>query len=302
MSDISNEEKTAQLKKGLNADWVVYGVVTRLGRTFVITATLIDLNTNETMGGAPMQMDSIEEAFDKMDGPITEMIQRLTGGSGAGTVQRNQRPGGGAGALGTQVLGTNVPSIGIEVSTNIGGTLYLRYEEQPLEEVAVLWDNDTYTIPIERPGNYIVWLDWGDGNTASIRTVSITSRGITRLDFDRWDIYLDGPGGGTVFFAEGGKHMEVSEYLGEYDWYDALSVARDYRGGGYSDWRLPTKDELNLIYQNLKNIGNWGDNDYWSSSEEEDNSSNAWEQWFNEGSQTTSPKGYSWAVRAVRDF
>ncbi|MDR1148419.1 MAG: hypothetical protein LBK66_07290, partial [Spirochaetaceae bacterium] len=54
MSDISNEEKTAQLKKGLNADWVVYGVVTRLGRTFVITATLIDLNTNETMGGAPM--------------------------------------------------------------------------------------------------------------------------------------------------------------------------------------------------------------------------------------------------------
>jgi tetratricopeptide (TPR) repeat protein len=83
MSDISTDEKTAQLKKGLNADWVVYGVVTKLGRTFVITATLIDLNTNETMGGAPMQMDSIEEAFEKMDAPITEMIQRLTGGGRA---------------------------------------------------------------------------------------------------------------------------------------------------------------------------------------------------------------------------
>jgi TolB-like protein len=88
MSDISNDEKTAQLKKGLNADWVVYGVVTKLGRTFVITATLIDLNTNETMGGAPMQMDSIEEAFDKMNGPITEMIQRLTGGSGGAVASR----------------------------------------------------------------------------------------------------------------------------------------------------------------------------------------------------------------------
>jgi TolB-like protein len=82
MSDFASDEKTAQLKQGLNADWVVYGVVTKLGRTFVITATLIDLNTNETMGGAPMQMDSIEEAFEKMDAPITAMIQRLTGGSG----------------------------------------------------------------------------------------------------------------------------------------------------------------------------------------------------------------------------
>jgi TolB-like protein len=82
MSDFSSDEKTAQIQKGLNADWVVYGVVTKLGKTFVITATLIDLNTNETMGGAPMQMDSIEEAFEKMDAPITEMIQRLTGGTG----------------------------------------------------------------------------------------------------------------------------------------------------------------------------------------------------------------------------
>jgi tetratricopeptide (TPR) repeat protein len=92
MSDISSREKTALLQKGLNADWVVYGVVTRLGSTFVITATLIDLNTNETMGGVPIQMASIEEAFDKMDAPIAEMIQRLTGGSGgrvnaAGTAQ-----------------------------------------------------------------------------------------------------------------------------------------------------------------------------------------------------------------------
>jgi TolB-like protein len=90
MSDFASDEKTAQIKKGLNADWVVYGVVTKLGKTFVITATLIDLNTNETMGGTPMQMNSIEEAFEKMDAPITEMIQRLTSGSGARAA--SQRP------------------------------------------------------------------------------------------------------------------------------------------------------------------------------------------------------------------
>jgi TolB-like protein len=78
MSDFSGDEKTAQLRKGLNADWVVYGVVSKLGATFVITATLIDLNTSETMGGVPIQMNSIEEAFSKMDAPIAEMVQRLT--------------------------------------------------------------------------------------------------------------------------------------------------------------------------------------------------------------------------------
>jgi TolB-like protein len=286
MSDISNDEKTAQLKKGLNADWVVYGVVTRLGRTFVITATLIDLNTNETMGGVPMQMDSIEEAVDKMDGPITEMIQRLTSGGGGGTAQRNRRPGGGAGASG----------IGIEVSATVGGTLYFQDEE-----LTVLWDNDTYTIPIERPGTYTVKLGLGDGSSI-VRTVVITSRGITKLDFTRLEIGDLGPGGGIVFFAEGGRYMEVSGILGEQNWNSALTTARNYRGGGYSDWRLPTKDEVNLIYQNLraKNIGNLGDSWHWSSTEYRNHS--AWSPSFSDGSQNAGGKTYSLSVRAVRTF
>jgi hypothetical protein len=294
MSDISNEEKTAQLKKGLNADWVVYGVVTRLGRTFVITATLIDLNTNETMGGAPMQMDSIEEAFEKMDGPITEMIQRLTRG-GARTAQGTQRPGSGAAASGTQASWTGSPSIAIEVSTKFGGTLYFQSEE-----VAMLWDNDTYTIPIERPGTYTVKMEFGDGSS-QIRTVPITARGIVKLNF-LYKIGSPGPGGGIVFFAEGGKFMEVSGILGEQNWSSALSTARNYRGGGYSDWRLPTKDELNLIYQNLraKNIGSLGDNWHWASSGS--NNSNAWGQRFSDGSQVYDAKNSTNSVRAVRAF
>ncbi|MDR1148235.1 MAG: DUF1566 domain-containing protein, partial [Spirochaetaceae bacterium] len=257
---------------GLNADWVVYGVVTRLGRTFVITATLIDLNTNETMGGAPMQMDSIEEAFVKMDGPITEMIQRLTGGSGGVTAQGTQRPGGGAGA---SVSGT-APSIGIEVSAKVGGTLYFQDEE-----VTMLWDNDTYTIPIERPGTYTVRLKLANGSSM-VRTVAITTRGIAKLNFTRLEIGDIGPGGGIVFFAEGGKFMEVSGILGEQNWSNALTTARNYRGGGYSDWFLPTMGELNLIRENLgaRNIGNLDNVWYWSSSEDEDDSDRAWKHAF----------------------
>jgi hypothetical protein len=114
-----------------------------------------------------------------------------------------------------------------------------------------------------------------------------------------------GPGGGIVFFAQGGKYMEAGEKLsGDYSWNAAIKAARSYQGGAYSDWRLPTKDELNLIYQNLraKNIGNLGDDWYWSSSESNDRDY-AWVQRFSDGSQNNSyRKINATSVRAVRAF
>ena len=60
-----------------------------------------------------------------------------------------------------------------------------------------------------------------------------------------------GPGGGTVFLIEDGKTYEVSETLGEGTWARARSACSGYRGGGYDNWRMPTKRELDLIYKNL---------------------------------------------------
>jgi hypothetical protein len=232
-----------------------------------------------------MQMDSIEEAFEKMDAPITEMIQRLTGGSGR-TVAPSPRTGG------------NATGIGIEVSTKVGGVLYFQGEE-----AVTLWDNDSYTIPIERPGTYTVKMVFGSGAERTI-PVTITTRGVTKVDFSTYLIGQTGPGGGIVVFYNNGRGMEVSEILGEYMWSQAISVARNYRGGGYSNWRLPTKDELNLVYQNLraKNIGDLGDTWHWSSSESVSNL--AWSQWFSSGYQNDVYKDEANfnSVRAVRTF
>ncbi|MDR1149751.1 MAG: DUF1566 domain-containing protein [Spirochaetaceae bacterium] len=288
MSDLSSDEKTASIGKAANADWVVRGQVQKLGEVIVVTATLLDVNTLEIMGGAPMYLNTIEEAATKMNTFITTITQRITGGGGAGTAQGRQ--GGGVNTPGAQA-----PGIGIEVSTRVGGTLY--FED---EELTVLWDNDTYTIPIERPGTYTVKIELASG-ASMVRTVTITTRGVTKLTFTRLGIGDLGPGGGIIFFAEGREYMEVSRILGEHTWSSALTTARNHRGGGYSDWRLPTKDELNLIYQNLRaqNIGNLGDTWHWSSSE---GSSYAWAQYFSNGRQGDYGKASTVSVRAVRAF
>jgi hypothetical protein len=80
----------------------------------------------------------------------------------------------------------------------------------------------------------------------------------------------------------------------------AAGLARAYTGGGYSDWYLPSKDELNKLYINRVAVGGFSTNNYWSSSEYDN--SNAWVQIFYNGSQFFNLKIYTSYVRAVRAF
>lgn len=47
----------------------------------------------------------------------------------------------------------------------------------------------------------------------------------------------------------------------------AAKICRDYTGGGYNDWYLPSKYELFTLYQNKWAVGNLANENYWSSSE-----------------------------------
>jgi hypothetical protein len=72
--------------------------------------------------------------------------------------------------------------------------------------------------------------------------------------------------------------------------------------GGYSDWFLPSRDELNLMYENLKaqGVDGFADNYYWSSSEYD--ATHAWYQLFGNGNQGNFYKESTYRVRAVRAF
>jgi hypothetical protein len=74
--------------------------------------------------------------------------------------------------------------------------------------------------------------------------------------------------------------------------------------GGYSDWYLPSKDELNLLYLNRISAGNnFADNQYWSSSEVSFGMyTHAWYQFFTDGGQGPEGKNYQKGVRAIRSF
>jgi hypothetical protein len=83
----------------------------------------------------------------------------------------------------------------------------------------------------------------------------------------------------------------------------AARLCGDLVLGGFSDWYLPSKDELNQLYINRVAIGGFASNGYWSSTEFD--SYDARDQAFNNiggGGQYLNVKWGYHAVLAVRAF
>ena len=88
--------------------------------------------------------------------------------------------------------------------------------------------------------------------------------------------------------------LEVSDNLGLMNWDEAIVVCKKLGTG----WRLPTKDELNMLYKNKEEIGGFAYSTYWSSTEFDFFS--AWYQFFFIGFQLYNGKSATYYVRAVR--
>ena len=128
-------------------------------------------------------------------------------------------------------------------------------------------------------------------------------------------------GGSTQTTANGGTSASIGHgqtnttammnqvgYIG-----GAAKACNDYsitvNGITYSDWFLPSKDELNQMYQNRETINttasanggsDFSTNFYWSSTEYDFN--RAWRQSFGNGNQGLVNKINTYDVRAVRAF
>ena len=83
----------------------------------------------------------------------------------------------------------------------------------------------------------------------------------------------------------------------------AAKICDNLSLGGQTDWFLPSRDELNLMYKNLhtNNQGNFNTSaNYWSSTENDDYG--AWFFYFYGGGANGSDKFNTYYVRAVRAF
>jgi len=80
----------------------------------------------------------------------------------------------------------------------------------------------------------------------------------------------------------------------------AAKLCDDLVLNGYSDWYLPSRDELNQLYLNQTVVGGFAYLDYWSSSEYDSNY--ALGQSFGSGYPYSFSKSETLAVRAVRAF
>jgi hypothetical protein len=67
-------------------------------------------------------------------------------------------------------------------------------------------------------------------------------------------------------------------------------------------WRLPSKDELNILYKHKDKIGGFTNYTYWSNSERGSYNLQSSIQDFNNGDQYSLDKGHSIYVRAIRAF
>ncbi|HEY6503803.1 MAG TPA: DUF1566 domain-containing protein [Chitinophagaceae bacterium] len=88
----------------------------------------------------------------------------------------------------------------------------------------------------------------------------------------------------------------------------AAKLCYDLVLNGYSDWYLPSLDELHTLFVNRNAIGGFPftggipTGDYWSSSEVIASNDKALQMWFNLGDYAQADKATTYRVRAIRAF
>jgi hypothetical protein len=84
-------------------------------------------------------------------------------------------------------------------------------------------------------------------------------------------------------------------------WADANSWCANMNFGGYKDWFLPSKEQLNdVLYANKAALGGFTSSIYWSSTR--DTAYSSWGEQFSDGSPTRNGTPGINSVRCVRRY
>ncbi|MDG1159000.1 MAG: DUF1566 domain-containing protein [Flavobacteriales bacterium] len=211
-----------------------------------------------------------------------------TGAQGTIGLTGPQGPAGNDGQGGVTTAGTNVTITG----TGIVGDPYVVNAASGTCGLSI---GDTYQ------GGIIFYLD-PSGCHGLVAAPTNQSTG------DQWynGSYIDTRAYGSGLFE--GKYNTAMINFSQGGATSAAAICQSISLGGFSDWYLPSIEELNKMYQNigqgntlgLGNVGGFADTGYWSSTEFVNDY--AWIQGFGSGNQVYASKDFNVYVRAVRAF
>jgi len=180
-------------------------------------------------------------------------------------------------------------------TSGLDGQVLSTASDGSLQWVSLTSSTTTHRIG-ERFGGGIVFYVYDNGKHGLIAATS------DQASFVRWgnitavNAIRDGINAGM---ANTERIILVQGSAGDY----AAQIAANYQGGGFGDWYLPSKYELNLLFQKKAFVGLFPGFGYWSSNES--GNSNAWGQDFSDiwGTQfyTNRTQKHS-SVRAIRAF
>ena len=77
MDDWADEEKTAEMGRVLNAQFIVRGTVSTLGTNLIVSARILDINTAQVMGSASVQLANMNEAYGKMGAFARDLTRNM---------------------------------------------------------------------------------------------------------------------------------------------------------------------------------------------------------------------------------
>ena len=163
-------------------------------------------------------------------------------------------------------------------------------------------NNSALTIGDSHQGGIIFYLDANGGGLIAAPTDQSSDA--------EWGCYLTLISGADGTAIGTGAQNTIDIELGCTTTGTAADICANLTLGIYSDWFLPSKDELNEMYLNigqgnalgLGNIGGFANGVYWSSTDID--TSFAWMQNFEYGNQSDERKDIlnDYGVRAVRVF
>ena len=242
----------------------------------------------------PLQVESIfyggtgngsfQYKIEQSNCPPLQVESIFYGGTGYSSSEKNLIQGictplnvesifkGGSGIGGTYLFKDNCTVLSIGDSYEGGKIAYILQTGDPGYDA-----NVPHGI-IAATADYSVRIRWNNGsNITTVATATALGTGLSNTN--------------AIIAAQG---------AGSY----AASVARNHNGGGYTDWHLPSKNELEKLIINKNAIGGFvtSGSTAWYYSSSESASDKAWLIYAVDGTWYANPKAETWNVRPIRFF